>query len=418
MLPTPMIPPVRRGRFGAGRIFLMLAALLCTPSAFATAYVRFANVSLQGQPASDTVQIKLNGVVLVESLGYKAASDYHDVESGTPILSVWFQGTQIVERQLDIRDDRSYLYIVIGNGSNAAFNVHVEHEQVLRLDESRDFTNAVMAAPYPGHPHQDNRPATGFGFRNTCSRSVNGSSTRISMPFNFSGGHFPPHLESEKYIPPPVVVPGERLPVGTCKADIYVGAFPGGIASPFPPGLIRPDVSYAIASAAYTTLILVGDGQTTPIEWWVLQKRARFVDPYPIEPGSWAAGIWSAPDVPGLSIALDMDSLPGEQKLAGLLFGNDIHGKARWYRLNATFFSPGDTAIEFYPSEYQSNVAAQVNEGGNSSAFELRFLGCDRARLSLRSSFGIGLIDIAAFGQNNRPIELERVTPLAENCPH
>jgi hypothetical protein len=408
----------RLGRRGSRPVCLaMVAALLSMDGAAASAFVRFANASLQEAPAADRLQLRLDDAVVVDELGYKSATGYIEVAAGEPQFSVWYQGVRLLERQLDLREDESYSFVLLGNGESAApYDVTAFYEGAAILEAGAPRFQILTAASYSGHPRAE-IPASGpsLRYQQSCrsdTGGVSGSSGSLRFPVGLPiQPPEPPGLNAE----PDTKLAGELDP-DTCRIEFTgLSVAPGQI-----------DLTFARVGGSWIQLFLIGDGVRAPIEIWSFSQPGRVVDPPPVLAGDWTAGIWIAPDYPGLVFNLELESYPGvsapTRRLAGIVTGYDRDGQARWVRLNG-LSSLLQTEQQVSFSEYLGSSQGGVNDLGliTPTIAHVKFFGCDRARLKIstiyvdlsRSWVIAALRHAPASG-----IVLQRVTPLRETCPY
>ena len=231
-----------------------------------------------------------------------------------------------------------------------------------------------------------------------------------------------PSVKPEKLLAPP------SIPPGSCSiklASQFEGLNPSTAPlAPVPPGMAQPEKIFQPRGGTRTALILVGDGASAPIEWWILEQRPLFVDPAPITPGTWATGIWIAPAHPGFAVSLDLerrqwsDGSPIEA-IGALITGHDRAGNARWHRGHQPVSGTRMNEMLLLVSEYIGNAAGAINERGQAaSMLAIKFIGCDRARLRQQASGAFASADFSIKTLvDNSSIELQRITPLTENCP-
>ena len=419
-------------------ILLAICALLICSSVGATAHVRFANVALIGPEGSPPlVELRLDGQTLVPELGYKSATGYFDVPAGSPTLSVWLSGSQIVERQLDLRDGRGYFFLVIGNGhADAPYDLAVQYETGYVLDATEKEQQALMLAPYPGYPRSDQvpRPAALYAERNCITV---GGYYRQGNNLIYPPSAFP----RQTGVDPPIRKPDPQSPDKAASTDVQpvntclVALVERSGASPFPPGMNPLGKLYTPEGGHRITEILVGNGGAqAPIEWWIVSQPDRAIDPVPIALGESAAGIWVAPDHPGLVLSLDVSNQLVQPTtgggpvqvgfLVGILTGLDAFGNPRWNLLRSG--SSITNPRQFIRlSEFRGSSADTVNEVAlpGTTGTMLKFLSCTRASLKLdRTTSQFVVPRQGAIAGLSAPvglsIALHRMTPVSGSCPN
>ncbi len=376
--------------------FLLL--LFASQWAQADAHIRFSNASLQHDPASDKVEIRLDAVVRVSALAYKNSTGYLDVAPGNYAISAWFGVTKLVERRIDLINGMGYAFFVIGDGSESApYDLHVQFESTARFNQSTIEYTVLMAATYPGHPREDAIPIVLPLYSERFCRTATSIATsgrnfkfpRAGIPPQWGGGLETPARESsgDKAFP-------ERTDVlaGQCSIKLIDQVSPTSpplAVAPFPPGMSPLGIVYTPQGGSRITQVLVGDGVRAPIEWWIVTQRAYALEPAYAVLGAAAGGIWVAPEYPGVAMHLDVanaDSLivAVEGRLGGILTGPDADGIPRWNLLKSPF-ALNATRTGFIVSEYMGNSSGAINETAvtETAILSLVFYDCNHASIEV-----------------------------------
>jgi|CXWL01.1.fsa_nt_gi hypothetical protein len=412
-------------------LLLALCMLFFSSGASASAHVRFANVALVGAEGSHPlVELKVDGQTVVPALDYKSSTGYYDLAAGMPTLSVWLAGTKIVERQLDLLEGRGYFFLVIGNGiPDAPYDVTVLYESRFVLDVTEREMTTIMLATYPGYPRLDAAPGTlPLSILRTC---------RTGTGFRSSGGfeyyprsEFPSQTSFLAAISD--AADWDAYTDSASTIDCVVEIRTVFTAAPPPPGMNPLSLRYVPTGGTRVTEILVGNGGAlAPVEWWIVSQPDRLLDPAPIPLGTAAAGIWIAPDHPGLVVNLDVKytlststTHPGDPPIrvasyVGILTGLDAFGLPRWnLLLGRTGLTTAPTSFNL--SEYLGSSAGTVNAVGViTNTVRLKFFSCTRASLSLDGGLFFNARDGAIRELDDaQSIAFQRVSPVGAPCPN
>lgn len=387
----PLAPCFSLRRTGLWAV--VLCAIVLAQSALASSYVRFANASIQPE-RSATVDIRLDGISVVQALAYKGHTSYIERASGNMVVSAWRGNSLLLQRTVALRDGNQYLFLVYGGGATGKpYDLYPLYEGSLPIASNAAPIEYFQLAPYPW-------VVNSIGFSLSC-LNADGQTTRDtatrSYPSNF-----------------PIEIGGAALKTltpapGNCVANIATA-----ITNQVRTGAIELEFTPTTGSRHH--VVAVGDGtEQTPLELWVFSQPARTLEGPPRPIAEDLTGMWVAPAHPGLAISLER---AGRRigSTAGLLTGVSTTGKPRWYRLDG--FGPADTQLRLSLARYQDNQAEQYLAESLTLPFAiLSFQSCDRARLQMVSLTNSAVldIDIAAFRNAGTIIELRRV--VAGNVP-